>query len=1171
VLVGRDEELAVLGGALLQAARGDGQLYVLSAEAGLGKTRVTVELHRQAERLGFTVLSGGCSDSDLTLPFLPFVEAIGDHLARADEARLREKLGNVRDELGALFPQPRLARSDELQDPARGKLRLFEAVLAFLDHLAEDTGLLLLVEDVQWADPSSRELLDYLARRLRQSRSMLLLTARSDEMHRRHPFLAERQAWQRAGLAEVVELRPLNADEVARMVSATLDMPDIPQELSDLLHDRSEGNPYVLEEMLKELIDAGSVPRPRAGWNPVSLAAALKIPRAVSESILMRVDRLSPAHADVLQAASVLGRSFGYPTLVALTGRADAEVLDALQVCVQQQLVEEDPQSVERYRFRHALTREAIYEDLMRPRRQALHSKAAEVLSQQSLTAAMELAHHMLAAGRWAEAVPVCIEAARDAVRRRGYAEAADLYQRVLPHVTDPAARAEVLSGMGEAYWLAGDPATAESYLADGIRLLVSLGDAATAARHRLILGRCHWERGRLAESAKEYEEARRVLEKDGPSVELAQAYIRLSQLHAFQFEGEDTTRLARQAIEVATRAGADEARIWAATTLGIGLAYEGHVGEGLEYIDTTYLDAADRQLDRTAVNALYSGIMLRLWNLRAADCPRLIDRMAEQPGGWLRDVLAGRARTATQLLLGDLSGALAAGHDVVAAVRYSGAVAFRTWIDRFLAIIHLELGQVGEAARLLPAQKPREERQELFFDHWARLRLAMARGETEAAATVADQVFEESEWTARFPLLVALAVEALVQAGRVEPAEALLAACREHGHDGNPYVSLAEGLVELGGDRPAAALGRLDDAARDFGAAGYRLDAMRARLALARARIAGGGAAQATDDLAAVLHEARETGAALIAAAARSLAARHGLDLEAATPRQARRGGEAPAPASDLRAPGRLTLAGELRGAVGRGELILAYQPKVSLKTRRMTGVEALVRWQHPRLGFLGPDRFIPVAEQAGMIKLITAWVLEAGLEQARRWRDDGVELKVSVNLAVGDLEDGRLVETVDRALGRSGLPAEVLVLEVTETGVLSQPLQAIESLKRLKAMGIGISIDDFGIGQSSLAYLQRLPADEIKIDKSFCLDLDERNLVIVRSAIAMGHDLDLKVAAEGVETLEVLETLAALGCDTVQGDFFGRAAEPAEVVRRARELEARAAGARDGRARTA
>jgi diguanylate cyclase (GGDEF)-like protein len=245
-----------------------------------------------------------------------------------------------------------------------------------------------------------------------------------------------------------------------------------------------------------------------------------------------------------------------------------------------------------------------------------------------------------------------------------------------------------------------------------------------------------------------------------------------------------------------------------------------------------------------------------------------------------------------------------------------------------------------------------------------------------------------------------------------------------------------------------------------------------------------------------------------------------------------------------DPYSPERLALLAELREAIDRDELVLHYQPKVSLADGRLSGVEALVRWEHPQRGVLPPADFLPLAERTGLIGDLTRWVLRAALGRCRAWRDEGLDLPVAVNLAAANIVDATLPDAIAALLAELGLPGDRLECEISEHTVMSDPRRATEVLGRLRALGVRLSLDDFGTGQSSLSYLKRLPLDEVKIDRSFVMGMcrDDGDAAIVRSTIDLARHLGLEVVAEGVESAEVIEALAELRCDVAQGFYLGR-----------------------------
>jgi EAL domain-containing protein (putative c-di-GMP-specific phosphodiesterase class I) len=252
---------------------------------------------------------------------------------------------------------------------------------------------------------------------------------------------------------------------------------------------------------------------------------------------------------------------------------------------------------------------------------------------------------------------------------------------------------------------------------------------------------------------------------------------------------------------------------------------------------------------------------------------------------------------------------------------------------------------------------------------------------------------------------------------------------------------------------------------------------------------------------------------------------------------------------------PQRLALESELRAALERNELVLHYQPKVDMASSRIVGMEALVRWQHPKRGLVAPSDFVPFAEETGLIVPLGNWVLGEACRQAREWQRRGAgDVPIAVNISgVQFQQRGELVESVARVLDASGLPPRLLELEITESVVMQNAPEARVMLEQLHQMGVGLSIDDFGTGYSSLNYLKRFPIDKLKIDQSFIRDLsvDSDDAAIVQAIIALAHGLRLRVVAEGVERAEQYDFLRGLGNDEYQGYLYSRPLPAHEVER--------------------
>ena len=261
--------------------------------------------------------------------------------------------------------------------------------------------------------------------------------------------------------------------------------------------------------------------------------------------------------------------------------------------------------------------------------------------------------------------------------------------------------------------------------------------------------------------------------------------------------------------------------------------------------------------------------------------------------------------------------------------------------------------------------------------------------------------------------------------------------------------------------------------------------------------------------------------------------------------------------PKHDSHSVFRLALLHELSSAIQEDQLELHYQPKLEIRNgiegARPTQVEALVRWIHPEHGFVGPDQFIPAAEQSGLITELTEWVIDKAIAQSKAWQQQGIDLKVAVNISAADLLSGNLTEVVPARLKSHAVEPSKLVLEVTESAVVEDPTKAVELLNTLKSQGIGLSVDDYGTGYSSLAQLKQLPVHELKIDREFIKEIATNNsdALIVQSTINLGHRMGMYVTAEGIEDQESLNILEQFGCDFVQGYFISKPLPASDLER--------------------
>jgi diguanylate cyclase (GGDEF)-like protein/PAS domain S-box-containing protein len=274
--------------------------------------------------------------------------------------------------------------------------------------------------------------------------------------------------------------------------------------------------------------------------------------------------------------------------------------------------------------------------------------------------------------------------------------------------------------------------------------------------------------------------------------------------------------------------------------------------------------------------------------------------------------------------------------------------------------------------------------------------------------------------------------------------------------------------------------------------------------------------------------------------------------DIAMYTAKQMQSGVEVYTEHADHHDRSRLLLLTQVRRAIANQQFVLYYQPKISLADGIARGVEALVRWQHPTRGLLGPGDFIPVVERTGLIHQLTLAILDLALAQARAWLSDGIEVQIAVNLSARNLHHVALPDQVSEALARYDVPARYLRLEVTESALMTDPDKAMSILGRLNELGVSLSLDDFGTGYSSMSYLKYLPVDELKVDRSFVSELlrNADDAAIIRAAIELGHNLGMTVVAEGVEEPEARHVLLAMGCDSAQGYHFARPLPAADLL---------------------
>jgi DNA-binding CsgD family transcriptional regulator len=581
-LIGREGEVATLAEATRRAADAEFAAILVAGEAGVGKTRLVAEMQRRAAEAGARILTGDCVElAEGELPFAPLTAALRPVARDLGAAEIEALPG--REELARLWPELGepgkgwISRDSALDEPL-SQARLFEALLALLSSLGEDGPVVLTIEDLHWADRSTRDFLSFLVRNARTAPLIVVCTYRSDELHRRHPlrpFLAELE--RRPGV-ERIELAPLSREELGALLDGVRGEPPGEELLTDLF-DRSDGNPFFAEELLAASADGGS------------------IPDTLRDALMMRVEALSRPARELMRTAAAAGRRVNHRLLAEASGLSEAELDEALRDAVAHHVLVQDGDT---YAFRHALVREAVESDLLPGERGTLHVTLAEALTADpSLgegaagAADAEIAHHWWEARRFPEALTALIAAGRAAEDLYAFAEAhRDLEHalEVWDEVDDPEGRAgtdrvDVMSRAAENANLAGELSRAVALARQVVQLIDAEDDPVRAALQRERLGRYLWVSGESEAALESYHEAVELMPAEPPTPELARVLAAHGQILMLRGRPRESRARCEQAIEVARSIGARAAEAHALNTLGVNISTLGDRAGGIEHL----------------------------------------------------------------------------------------------------------------------------------------------------------------------------------------------------------------------------------------------------------------------------------------------------------------------------------------------------------------------------------------------------------------------------------------------------------------------------------------------------------------------------------------------------------------------------------------------------------
>jgi len=683
VVVGRAAEAARFIDALVAARAGKGQTVVLGGEAGVGKTAFVRRAQDYATKDGFRMLVGLTHQSDGGLPYAPFISAVRSGFRGLDRDELGRVLQRSAPDLAQLFPElGRLGRAEATTGIERHRLAV--AFQHLFRAFAREAPVLLVLEDLHWADEASLDLLRHLARELRDARVAILATYRSDEMHRRHPLLRALAELQRERVTTEIALKRLTPDETKEVIRATFAQSDpnvnISDEFRDAIHARSEGNPFFTEELLKAVVESGGVYfDAETGWQRKPIDE-LEIPGSIREAVRARVERLSDEARKTVTAASVIGQRFAFDVLRVIRGLDDVLLEAHLRELIDEQLLSEIEGGHDEFTFRHALTREVVYDDLLVRERKRLHRSVAEALQATRGTEPALLAHHLLAAGEDKRAAPVLVEAADRAMRADAPREAAAHYARAIDIGLEDAELAPVVERQADAYLMFDAPLALKA--ADEARELYrQLGDAGGQSRMLRLGGRALFYESKMAEAEARTREAIDISEAD--SVHLARAVAQLAGLLMARTAMTEASPIADRAIALGERLGDPWTLANALITKGSTLVGE----EGLPHLRRGLQVAREHALHEVAGRG-YNNTLIALVQTGASARERG-DLLAEalayaRAHGLERGVLSYllSQQTTLQFGEGDWDAALATAAQMYAgSVTYRWSLFFRAWI----------------------------------------------------------------------------------------------------------------------------------------------------------------------------------------------------------------------------------------------------------------------------------------------------------------------------------------------------------------------------------------------------------------------------------------------------------------------------------------------------------
>jgi DNA-binding CsgD family transcriptional regulator/tetratricopeptide (TPR) repeat protein len=555
-LVGRERELAALEAFLQEAAAGRPRTVLVAGEAGIGKTALLRSFIDLSRRAGARALVGQCTEFEARRPFSPFVDIVRSAPPRAGELR-------------RLLPEAENAPASKPADES-ARYRVHDALGAFVSELAGKSPLVLVIEDAQWADESTLELVPHLSRGLRDRRVLFVVSYRSDELHRLHPLRGVLAELARGRMAEEIQLKRLDLQAVGAFLRATLLLDRDPTPaFRQAIQDRCDGNPFFIEEVLKALVDKGEITYLDGHWQPRRDVPELAIPSSIRDAVLGRLRPLTDDAREALQVAAVIGQRFQFDLLARILGREEAALLRDLRLAADAQLIVEDG---DEYSFRHALTREGVLAELFERERRNLHRTVGEAIESMAgaSTFTEELAYHFDEAHDQERAFCYRQIAAGEATRVFAFARAARHLERAIALApATQGALGELQLRLAEASFLIGNYADAARAAEEARQLFEREGDGRRAGAALTSASRGYWALGESTTARLRAASAVHLLEPLGSSAELAAVYHELARFAYLEGDNGDAAIMAEKAIAMARDAGAVTVHAGALVTLG--------------------------------------------------------------------------------------------------------------------------------------------------------------------------------------------------------------------------------------------------------------------------------------------------------------------------------------------------------------------------------------------------------------------------------------------------------------------------------------------------------------------------------------------------------------------------------------------------------------------------